>query len=81
MPLASSSPNGPSKLLPIVFRGRNLSAKAPVAVGVLEEAHDLRQLSAHLVDAGDVVERHSRLALDVEQPEAVPERDLIAVHG
>jgi hypothetical protein len=39
--------------------------EAPVAVGVLEKVHDLHQLAARLVDAGDIGERHAGLVLDV----------------
>ena len=43
----------------------DLPAEAPVALGILEEVHDLHQLAARLVDARDVVERHAGLVLDV----------------
>ena len=44
----------------------DLAAEAPVAIGVLEEVHDLHQLSPRLVDARDVVERDAGLVLDVD---------------
>ena len=52
----------------------DLPTEAPVAIGVLEEVHDLHQLASRLVDARDVVEGDPGGVLDVDPGLALADR-------
>jgi hypothetical protein len=44
----------------------DLPAQPLIALRLLEEVHDLYQFRPRLVDAGDVVERHTGVVLDID---------------